>query len=375
MIDFLSDLKTVGLTALFNPTFLFLLIVLFLLGKLIGWLTRNINIWKVLTLAYFGVFLFRPLQDAGLIIGGVFILGVASNYMDYFRNILGWAGNLGDVVSAFRYRSTFQDVSRLEREIDELKRQLHAAQAGNGTAGQSNQQSNWRQQSQARKAKQTRDGQGRSSGSSSDGGSGHGSQSRSDGQRARSQGSGASPRGRSKTGAGQKEKRGARSGKGAGKGTGTRAQASKRGASFQSRSRVKGGSGNTGSGGAKASQSRASSGKTGSSGTKRKYSGAKPNQKQSTGQNTSGAQSQQRSSQQSSQTGSQSQGAQQAASGSATNSLRDRHLQTLELSSGQTYSQKEIKAAWRKMAFKTHPDRGGSAAAFAQALAAYRALV
>ena len=55
-------------------------------------------------------------------------------------------------------------------------------------------------------------------------------------------------------------------------------------------------------------------------------------------------------------------------------SLRDRYLTSLELVPGQTYTEQDIKAAWRKMAFKTHPDRGGSAAAFAEAFAAYKAL-
>lgn len=128
MIDFFSELKTVGLTALFNPTFLVLLVVLFFLGKLVGWMTRNINVWKFLAVAYFGIFLFRPLQEAGLIIGGVFILGVASMYMDLFRGIFGWAGGFGDVVSAFRSRGAYEDIRRLEREIEALRSQLRASQ-------------------------------------------------------------------------------------------------------------------------------------------------------------------------------------------------------------------------------------------------------
>ncbi|MGB0844748.1 MAG: DnaJ domain-containing protein [Alphaproteobacteria bacterium] len=55
-------------------------------------------------------------------------------------------------------------------------------------------------------------------------------------------------------------------------------------------------------------------------------------------------------------------------------SLRDRYLTILELAPGQTYTDQDIKAAWRKMAFKTHPDRGGSAAAFNEAFSAYKAL-
>jgi len=41
---------------------------------------------------------------------------------------------------------------------------------------------------------------------------------------------------------------------------------------------------------------------------------------------------------------------------------------------GKTYTQAELKTAWRKMAFKTHPDKGGSAAAFSAVKEAYVAL-
>ena len=96
MSEALRELQTIGLTALFNPVFLVLLVLLFFLGRLVGWLTRNVTIWKFLALAYFGVFLFRPLQDAGVVIGGIFILGVASMHMDLFRGIFGWAGGAGE---------------------------------------------------------------------------------------------------------------------------------------------------------------------------------------------------------------------------------------------------------------------------------------
>ena len=47
---------------------------------------------------------------------------------------------------------------------------------------------------------------------------------------------------------------------------------------------------------------------------------------------------------------------------------------TLGLSSGQSYTPDEIKAAWRKMAKKTHPDTGGSKAAFIAVVNAYNYL-
>lgn len=341
MIEFFSELKTVGLTALFNPTFLFLLVVLFFFGKLVGWMTRNINVWKFLAVAYFGIFLFRPLQEAGLIIGGVFILGVASMYMDLFRGVFGWAGGFGDVVSAFRSRSAYEDIRRLEREIEALKSQLRTSQMAGATASGSSQQSSWRAQSQTRKSK-PKPSTGTSTGGRGDGGS-------------------------------LGSNRGTRSNQSA-KPSGSRQSSGKDGSPNARRS-----SGST-------SRKQNSPGSNGSGGQQQKSSGQsstrpKPNAKPKAG--ASGPQpgqnrqssSQSQSNQQS--TGSQSQGrtqSQPGTIGAMAPSLRAKYLSTLELNPGQTYTEKELKAAWRKMAFKTHPDRGGSAAAFAACLAAYKSL-
>lgn len=334
MIDFLNELKTVGLTALFNPSVLFLLILLFFLGKLVGWMTRNINIWKFLALAYFGIFLFRPLQDAGVVIGGVFILGVASNYMDLFRGIFGWAGNLGDAVSALRYRGAYQDISRLEREIEELKRQLHASQVSGATSGASSQQNSWREQSKARKSNGTDDGQGRANGGTSRGSRSNGSNSK---QSRRSSGSSSS-----------KQRRGASGGQTA----------------YKSQSRISDGPKKTGSSGGSSQRT---------TGKNRKASGSRPNQGAQQQKSSSQSQNGRASAGQQSQAGSQGQGFQQSTTGPST-TARDRHLQTLKLSPGQNYSPQELKAAWRKMAFKTHPDKGGSAAAFSAVQDAYKGL-
>lgn len=243
MIEFFQDLRTIGLTAFFNPAFLVLLIILFFLGKLVGWMIRSVNIWKFLALGYFGIFLFRPLQDAGVVLGGIFILGVASMYTDLFRSIFNWSGNLGDMFSAFRNRGVYEDIRRLEEEMEELKRQLRAAQMGADSSSRSgsSQQQKWRNQSQARKSK-PKDGDGLD--------------------------------GRGSDGTTSQDRRFQRS----------------------------------------------------------KSSFILPH-------------------------------------------VRDKHLQTLELVLGQTYSEKDIKAAWRMVAFKTHPDSGGSASAFRAAYDAYQALM
>jgi len=130
MIDFLDQAKFWGLTALFNPAFLALLLILFFAGKFFGKLTKRLNIWKILLLAYFGLFLYAPVRDAGPILGGIFLLGMASNHTRLIFSIFGWARNLGDVIYAFRYRRAFEDIRRREqeqeRQADEERRRAYA---------------------------------------------------------------------------------------------------------------------------------------------------------------------------------------------------------------------------------------------------------
>ncbi len=344
MIDFFRELQTVGLNALFNPTFLFLLVVLFFLGRLAGWMTRNINVWKFLALAYFGFFLFRPLQDAGLIIGGVFILGVASMYMDLFRGIFGWAGGFGDVVSAFRFRGAYEDIRRLEREIEALKSQLRTSQTAGSTAGGSSQQASWRAQSQARRSKS-------STGTSTDGRGDGGSSSSTRGGRF-SQSS--KPIGSRQSG---------------GKDDSTKARSSSGSTSYKKKPR--------GAADGSSSSQQKPLGQTSNSAKPNAGANAKSSRPRSgqKSQSSSQSQSNQRPTGSQNQSGSQSQSGTSGPSATAmAPALRAGYLSTLELTPGQTYTEKELKTAWRKMAFKTHPDQGGSAAAFGACLAAYKAL-
>jgi len=124
MRDILASLETIALTALFNPAFLALLLILFFVGKFFGKLTKRLNIWKILLLGYFGLFLYGPVRDAGPILGGIFLLGMASNHTRLIFSIFGWAQSLGDVVFAFRYRSAFNDMRRRERELDDREQQI-----------------------------------------------------------------------------------------------------------------------------------------------------------------------------------------------------------------------------------------------------------
>ena len=128
MMGYFEELKIIALTALFNPMFLALLLILFFAGKFFGKLTRKLNIWKILILAYFGLFLYTPVRDAGPILGGIFLLGIASNHVGTLFSIISWAGNLGDVVFAFRYKSAYIDIRRREQDLEEREQRLREAE-------------------------------------------------------------------------------------------------------------------------------------------------------------------------------------------------------------------------------------------------------
>ena len=318
MIDNIQYFFSFIYLSLGEPIVVIVLAITFYFGRVFGGWTRSFNVWKYLALGYFGILIFRPLEELGIIFGGVFILGAASMYLDLFRGIFSWAGGITDVLSALRSRSAYEDIQRLEREIEALKSQLSASKMSATAASGSAQQASWRAQSQARKASSNSRSAGKGTSSSSKAGT-------SSAQSATSKSSG-----------GNKNK-GRRPGSG--------------GYSYKAQSRVKDGP----SGGQKSS-TRHSSGKPRS---------AKPNSSQS-GSRQQGT--------------SQSQGRQQSAGPGTTGgyqisaALRDKYLQTLELTAGKSYTQAELKTAWRKMAFKTHPDKGGSAAAFSAVQEAYKAL-
>lgn len=154
MIDTLNELKTITLTALFNPTFLALLLILFFAGKFFGKLTRKLNIWKILIVGYFALFLYGPVRDAGSILGGIFILGILSNHTRTAFAVFGWAQNLGDVIYAFRYRKAFEDIRRREQEQEnQAHEERRRAYAENDR--QSQQQRGW--QDEAREHRQKPD--------------------------------------------------------------------------------------------------------------------------------------------------------------------------------------------------------------------------
>ncbi len=124
----LDELQRIALNALFNPAFLGFLLILFFMGRLFGKLTKNIRLWKLLLLGYCALFIYAPVRDAGPILGGIFIAGMLSNHVGRFFTALSWAGNLGDALFAFRYRSAYEDIRRREREIEERERRLREAE-------------------------------------------------------------------------------------------------------------------------------------------------------------------------------------------------------------------------------------------------------
>lgn len=281
-----------GMTALFNPVFLAFLLAVYFAGKLIGKLTINLNVWKFLFLCYLAAFIVPGLRDSGPIIGGLFLLGFASNYFRKLPDIFSWAESLGDVFFAFRHRNAYEEIQRQEREIEELKRQLYAAQmAAMQSSGPSPQQQQWKAQSQ----------QSRQSASSGSGGG------RGDGRAAGTDG-----RASSKSGSSQQQRGSSRAAHGA----------SSSQKPFDQQKRISGPPPNQ-------QQKQSSQGRT---------SGTKP---------TSNAQNL---------------------------SVRDQHLVTLGLSPGHSYTPDEIRTAWRRMAKKTHPDTGGSKAAFIAVVNAYNYL-
>lgn len=174
MIDYLEQLKTIALTALFNPAFLGLLVILFFVGRIFGKLTKNIRLWKILVFGYFALFLYAPVRDAGPILGGIFIVGMFSNHVSTFFSVLAWAGNLGDVLFAFRYRSAYEDIRRREQELEERERRLREAELRQAYQQQEQGQrarAGWQQEARRFRQKPEDKAQGRSSGSRQSGSS------------------------------------------------------------------------------------------------------------------------------------------------------------------------------------------------------------
>ena len=153
---YLDSLKTLILTALFNPAFLLVLLAIYFLGKLFGRLVSQPNVWKLILAGYLGIAFIEPIRSLGLFFGAIFLLGFFNGAVRSAPAILAWAGSMGDVFFAFRHRQAFEDIRRRERELEEELRRARAeaaqarAQAG---ARESQSQQRWREEAKQERRK------------------------------------------------------------------------------------------------------------------------------------------------------------------------------------------------------------------------------
>lgn len=151
-----EGLKTLILTALFNPAFLLFLLAIYFLGKLFGRLVSQPNVWKLILAGYLGIAFIEPIRSLGLFMGGIFLLGFFNGAIRSAPAILAWAGSLGDIFFAFRHRRAFEDIRRRERELEEELRRARAeaaqarAQAG---SHESRSQQRWRDEAKQERSK------------------------------------------------------------------------------------------------------------------------------------------------------------------------------------------------------------------------------
>lgn len=314
MIDFIHQILVVPGEIIREPILLTLLVGWFFLARLIGRLTVRPTWPKMLFALLLFPVIWPELWRLSPILILLFFAGILSNHTETIRGMLAWSQSLSDMVFAIQHRFAYAEIRRLEEENEALKAQLRTAQMQDG--GQSNTQQQWKQQARSWRS------QGASStGQQTDGGRGSQSQSPPKGSRfSKPQGASSSQRSSSSGATGQQQR----------------------------------------------SQRNSSSSSSSTRGT-----GSAQGQRSSQKQSTSSSQSSSRGTSGQSQRTSGS-GAQGQKSSSLT--PRDLHLQTLGLRPGQSYSPAELKAAWRKKAKETHPDAGGSKAAFIAVVNAYNAL-
>jgi len=148
---YLDSLKTLILTALFNPAFLLVLLAIYFLGKLFGRLVSQPNVWKLILAGYLGIAFIEPIRSLGLFFGAIFLLGFFNGAVRSAPAILAWAGSMGDVFFAFRHRQAFEDIRRRERELEEELRRARA-QAQHGQQGESASQNRWRREQESERA-------------------------------------------------------------------------------------------------------------------------------------------------------------------------------------------------------------------------------
>ena len=94
-------------------------------GYVLGHLTRNLRTWKLFLLMLMGAYLYVVVShDLSQVQIAAVLAGMVSHHAGRFFSALSWAGNLGDMIFAFRYRSAFEDIKRRERELNEREQRL-----------------------------------------------------------------------------------------------------------------------------------------------------------------------------------------------------------------------------------------------------------
>lgn len=176
------------LTALFNPLFLLFILGFFFFGKLVCRMVSRPNVWKLLILCYFGIFLIEPLRNLGWVFGGSFLLGFFSGTISNLPGIIAWADGLGDILFALKHRSAYEELKRQEERFEEELRRARE-EAARGHRGQSRQQQEW-----ANEARQARGGKTRPGDNKKDRAGGGGSQGGGDSSSGRVGGDKAQPK-------------------------------------------------------------------------------------------------------------------------------------------------------------------------------------
>lgn len=310
MINLFYDIIAIVREIQNDLSLLIFLVIWFFIARLIGKLTVQMNFVKIIFLFFIVIHLAPSISVARPVVVFLFFAGILSNHVDIIRGIFSWSQGVGDMIFAVRHRFAYAEIRRLEEENEALKAKLRAAQMQDG--GQSSTQQQWKQQARSWRSKP--DGNGASQ---SDGGRG--------------------------------------------------GQGQSRGSSFSQGASSSSSRGSTASG----SSGKQRGGYSSSSNSSNQGASSTQGQNNSRTQSKSSGQNRRRGTSGKSQGSSQSQSSAQS---KPTFTLRDQHLQTLGLRPGQTYSAAEIKAAWRKRAKETHPDAGGSKAAFIAVVNAYNSL-
>lgn len=93
-------------------------------GYVLGHLTRNLRSWKLFLLMIMGAYLYVMSHELSQVQIVAVLAGMVSHHAGRLFSALAWAGSLGDMIFAFRYRSAFEDIKRRERELNEREDRL-----------------------------------------------------------------------------------------------------------------------------------------------------------------------------------------------------------------------------------------------------------